>query len=115
MESSSPIVSNPVAPAITTQPTGRRVLAGSATTFTVVATGNPFPSYAWRKDGVEITGATDSTFVVTEVLPEDAGSYDVVVSNVSGSVTGSAVTLTVDNPETLEAPSNVTVTLEIQP
>ena len=37
--------------------------------------------YQWRKDGWDLPGATEGTFVIEAVEPNDAGAYDVVVSN----------------------------------
>ncbi|MBU0618308.1 MAG: hypothetical protein KKI02_11360 [Planctomycetes bacterium] len=37
--------------------------------------------YQWRKDGWDLPGATGDTFVIEAVEPNDAGTYDVVVSN----------------------------------
>ncbi|HEY0944318.1 MAG TPA: immunoglobulin domain-containing protein [Opitutaceae bacterium] len=87
-------------PLVTEQPAGRNVTAGGAVTFsaTVVGTG-PF-TYQWRKDGVAIAGATSATFTIASVTDDDAGSYDVVVTNAAGSVTSAAAMLTVTMPGT---------------
>ncbi len=83
-----------VAPAITTQPQGRSVTAGGAVSFTVAASGTT-PTYQWRKNGTAIPGATGATFSIGAATTGDAGTYTVVVSNSSGSVTSAAATLTV--------------------
>jgi hypothetical protein len=92
--------SNPVsggtAPVITTQPASQTVTEGSSVSFTVVATGDPAPSYQWRKDGVNIANATSSTYSIASATPSDAGSYTVVVSNSQGTVTSNTATLTVN-------------------
>ncbi len=87
-----------VAPNITTNPASQTVLVGQSATFTVAATGTPSPSYQWRKNNTAIAGATSSSLTIATATLDDAGSYDVVVSNVAGSVTSSSVTLTVDAP-----------------
>ena len=46
-------------PEITTQPASQTVLAGSGAIFSVVATGLPTPTYQWRRDGVNLAGATN--------------------------------------------------------
>ncbi len=76
-----------VAPAITTQPQDQNVNQSSNATFSVVATGTPAPTYQWRFNSTDISGATDSTYTRSNAQPADAGSYSVVVSNVAGSVT----------------------------
>lgn len=84
-----------IAPSITAQPLSRAANAGDSVSFGVSATGTPAPTYQWRKDGVNIAGATSSTFSIASVTTADAGSYTVVVSNTAGSVTSSVATLTV--------------------
>jgi hypothetical protein len=83
-----------VAPTITTQPQSDSVVEGETATFTVVAEGAPAPTYQWRFEGVDLPGETDATLTFTAAL-EDAGDYDVVVTNDQGSVTSDVATLTV--------------------
>ena len=94
-ESSASFFSPGTAPTVITQPLSQTVVAGANVTFTVVATGTlPF-TYQWRKNGVNIPGATGSSLTLTGVLPGDGGDYSVVVTNSSGSDTSTAATLTV--------------------
>jgi hypothetical protein len=88
-------------PAIATQPTSQSVTAGQTATFSVTATGAPAPTYQWRKDGVTIAGATNASLTLTNAQPSDVGSYSVVMTNVVGTATSNAVTLTVGNPATV--------------
>lgn len=81
--------------AISTQPIAQSVVIGNTTTFSVVATGSPAPTYQWRKDGVNITGATSATLTITGASATNAGSYSVVVTNSGGTVVSSAALLTV--------------------
>jgi hypothetical protein len=86
----------PVVFADSAQPTNRSVVAGQATTFVVEAIGSPPLSYQWYKDGELVTGATNATLSISPVLPSDAGSYQVRVSNsVSADVPSRAAILTV--------------------
>jgi hypothetical protein len=82
------------APVINTQPATQTVCAGSAATFTVAATGGCL-NYQWRKDGINIAGATSATYSIPATTAADAGSYDVVISNFC-STTSIAATLTVN-------------------
>ncbi len=93
-----------VAPTITAQPLSAAATAGESVSFGVSATGTPAPTYQWRKDGVNIVGATSSTFSISGVTAADAGSYTVVVANTGGSVTSNVATLTVSAPSS--TPSN---------
>jgi hypothetical protein len=72
---------------ITTQPQSTNVLAGSNATFTVVADGTAPLRYRWQFNGTNlpnsgrISGATNATLIISNVVPADAGGYRVVVSN----------------------------------
>ncbi len=97
------------ATAITTQPANQTVCAGQPATFTVVTTGAGL-TYQWRKNGVNIAGATGPSFTIPSAAAGDAGSYDVVVMGACGTVTSAAATLTI-NPATAitTQPANQTV------
>lgn len=100
--SSSQITVSTVIVSITAQPISQTVFAGGSATFTVTASGGSL-SYQWRKDGIVITGATNSTYTITNVAAADAGSYDVVVTGTCPpSVTSAAAILTV-NPFAITA------------
>lgn len=82
-------------PAITTQPQNQTVLVGSDATFSVTATGVAPLFYQWRKGSTDISGATGSAFVLTNVQAVDQADYSVVVSNTAGSTPSDTATLTV--------------------
>ena len=90
-------------PAITVHPVSQTVCAGSSVTFTVSATGTAPLSYQWRKNGVNISGATSASYTITSAATGDAGSYTCVVSNSGGSATSNAATLTVNTPPVITA------------
>lgn len=73
-----------LAPVIVTHPLDQTVSTGASATFTVVAKGNPAPSYLWHRNGTPLAGATGATLVVPNVAAGDLGNYTVVVSNTSG-------------------------------
>ena len=88
-----------VPPTITVPPESQTTNAGANVSFSVTATGTAPLSYQWRQDGVPLSGQTSNVLVFSAVTTNDAGSYDVVVTNVAGSVTSSpAATLTVNVP-----------------
>ncbi|MDQ6815562.1 MAG: immunoglobulin domain-containing protein, partial [Bacteroidota bacterium] len=66
-------------PTITQQPQTQIVCTGAASTatFSVVATGTS-DTYQWRKDGVDIAGATSASCTISPVTGSSAGTYDVV-------------------------------------
>lgn len=79
-------------------------------TFTVVATSSSTLSYQWRKNGGNISGATASSYTITSVQANNAGTYSVKVTNAGGNVTSSGATLTILLPPTITTqPQNQTV------
>src|ERR1700756_3030440 len=104
-----------VAPSITTQHGTQTVTAGQTAMFSVSATGTTPLSYQWRKNGVNITGATSSSYTTPATTTADSGStFSVVVSNSARSATSSNATLTVNAaavaPSISTQPANQTVT-----
>ena len=87
-----------LAPNIIGQPTNQTVSGGQSASFTVSATAIPDPAYQWLANGVPITGATSATYAIPSAQSTNAGSYSVVVSNGSGSVTSLVATLTYTLP-----------------
>ncbi|CAK0748377.1 exported hypothetical protein [Gammaproteobacteria bacterium] len=83
------------APAITVQPQSQSIVTGLPVTFSVTATGTPTLTYQWKKNTVNIGGATSATYNIAAVAAGDAASYTVVVTNGGGNVTSSAAVLTV--------------------
>ena len=86
-----------VPPAITTQPTNLTVLNGAAASFSVGATGVPAPGYQWKKSGVPLSGQTSATLTFAAVVPSDAGSYSVTVTNLAGTTNSVTVTVQVNS------------------
>ncbi len=98
-------------PSITTQPASLTVNAGQTATFTVAATGSAPLSYQWQSNGSSISGATSSSYTKPVTTALDSGTrFTVVVSNIAGSTTSNAATLTVNFPPSIATPpSNLTV------
>ena len=81
---------------ITTQPTSQSVVAGQRATFTVKAASDGTLDYQWKKNGINIAGATSSTYTTPAIDIGDNGAvFTVVVGNSAGTVTSSNATLTV--------------------
>lgn len=102
----------PAGPSISTQPTNQTTTLGGSATFTVSATGAPAPTYQWRRNGVAIPGATNGFLTITNAQFADVGTYSVVVTNASGSVTSGNATLAGANaaPTINTPPQSVVVT-----
>jgi hypothetical protein len=88
-------------PTITLPPASRTNAVQTAATFSVGAVGQSTLRYQWFKgalpltNGVNLSGATAETLVLSQVRHADAGSYSVIVSSAAGSRTSAPVTLTV--------------------
>jgi hypothetical protein len=87
-----------LAPIITAQPQNQTRVIGQTATFNVVATGPAPLSYQWRLGGSSLNGATNSSLVLLDVQPANAGTYSAVVSNSAGIATSSNAVLTVIPP-----------------
>jgi uncharacterized repeat protein (TIGR03806 family) len=74
------------------------VYAGTTVIFNLTSTGTPPFQYQWRTNHVNISGATNSTLVLTNAATTASGSYDVVISNSLGSSNTSSILLTVNPP-----------------
>jgi gliding motility-associated-like protein len=97
------------APAITTQPASVTQCAGTNATFTVVATGAGL-TYQWRKNAVNIAGATNASYTINNIAPSDAASYTVVITGTCGNLTSNAATLTVNTPPAITGqPASLTL------
>jgi polyhydroxybutyrate depolymerase len=88
-----------VAPSITSQPVAATVTAPGTASFSVTATGSSPLSYQWRRNGVDVAGATSAAYQTPPTAPADNGaSYTVVVSNTAGTVASAAALLSVSPP-----------------
>ncbi|RYF47289.1 MAG: hypothetical protein EOO39_48520, partial [Cytophagaceae bacterium] len=82
-------------PTISAQPSNQISPVGSAVTFTVGASGTGI-SFQWQRNGVNLSGATSSSYTRSPVVQSDDGAvFRVVVTNSSGSVTSNEATLTI--------------------
>jgi hypothetical protein len=84
------------APTITTQPAHRSVTEGQTATFSVAASGTSPFTYQWKKDNVDIAGATGVSYTTPATTLADSGSqFTVTVTNGFGSDVSDPATLTV--------------------
>jgi PKD repeat protein len=85
-----------VSPTITVQPSDRTVRQREDVEFDVTAVGSQPLSYQWFfNQTIPLAGATNSSLILTNVQMSQAGSYRVTITNVAGSVTSTAASLTV--------------------
>ena len=69
---------------------------GDALNLAVDAGGTPSLSYQWRRNTVAISGANSNVFAIPSLKSGNAGSYDVVITNLYGKVISSAAVITID-------------------
>jgi alpha-tubulin suppressor-like RCC1 family protein len=114
----SPLIALSETPALLSQPLGQSILLGSNVTFAVTATGDATLGYQWYfngaplADGGRVFGSTTTNLNIANVQTNDGGSYQLVVTNNSGSVTSAVASLTVLVPAFIAVqPTNQTVIL----
>lgn len=84
-----------VPPGIVIPPQSQTVYAGDDVTLSVTAVGQTPLTYQWLKDGVEISGQTQSTLSLPNIQPDAAGAYRVRVTNARGTTLSTFAHLTV--------------------
>ena len=90
-------------PQIVNQPQTVTVMPPDGNTFSVTATGSGL-SYAWKKNGTAISGATGTTYqVVATDLRNVADQFSVTITNANGSVDSQVATLNVVAPSPVYA------------
>ena len=82
-------------PMITTQPASLTVTNGDPALLAVLASSSVNPSYQWRFNGTNLLSSQLPTLNFSLATPANAGSYDVIITNPSGSATSQLATLTV--------------------
>ncbi|NBV23854.1 MAG: hypothetical protein EBS05_18285 [Proteobacteria bacterium] len=91
-----PLLSQPLQPVATSY--------FSNATFTVQASGTGPFTYQWLFQGTSITGATNSSLILSNLVRSNQGAYSVVVSNFAGAVTSSPAALRVWIPLRIRPP-----------
>lgn len=82
-------------PVIVTPPVSKLVTACEAASFSVSADAGPLATYQWRHEGIPLPGEMAPTLVVSELVEDRVGSYDVVVTNPAGSTTSATAMLVI--------------------
>ncbi|MCH7701281.1 MAG: immunoglobulin domain-containing protein [Planctomycetes bacterium] len=106
-------------PTIDSQPDTVSVCDGAQAQFSVGASGAGTLSYQWRKGGIDIDGADADTLIIDPAGADDAGDYDVVITDESMcSTVSDTATLTVSptiitQPEGMAATEGETVELTV--
>ncbi len=86
-------------PVFVQPPASQTVTVGETATFTAAAMGVPTITYQWKKDGLDIPGATGTSYSVPNTYYTDSGhQYSLAVTNGVGGVVSLPATLTVMPP-----------------
>ena len=81
---------------ILSEPRSQTVLVGSPSSFSVTVSSDSPVSYQWYRNAILLPNATSSTYLLnTTILSDNGAVLTVVVSNLGGSLTSFAATLTV--------------------
>jgi len=80
----------PAAPRFTAAPVDQVAFVGGSATFTARASGYPAPTWQWRFGGQNLPGKTSPTLTLANLTAAQAGTYQVIVANASGSATNQA-------------------------
>lgn len=94
---------------ITAHPASSTVFYDQPVTLSVQATGTATIMHQWRKNGVNILGATASSLSLSHPGTADAAAYDCRVTNAFGTALSKAAVLTVLGPPLITTPPANTV------
>lgn len=85
----------PIPPRIARPPLSRAVMAGQDAVFNALTVGGLPLRYQWYRNGTAVAGQTNAWLALADVLPGDAGDYQLVALNQFGSATSAVATVTV--------------------
>ncbi len=105
------------APVVTAQPKSQFICTDPTKTvnLSVVATGSTI-LYQWRKNSVNIAGATSSTYSISPALASDSGRYDVIIWNGKDTIVSRVAIITAlvnVNPTHSTIPTGNTIALSV--
>jgi hypothetical protein len=91
-------------PSFLKMPESQAVILGDPVEMDFVVSGTPPFSHRWQLNGMDISGATNTSFMISDAQPEHAGQYTVVVSNAFGTAVSEAAFLAVTNLDKVVVP-----------
>lgn len=94
----SPTVVNVVVVGALVAPATETVLTGFDVLFTVTAPTAVSPTYQWKKNGTNISGATSATLLLSNVATSAAATYTVTVTSSGTPMSSNSGVLTVLDP-----------------
>lgn len=87
------IIDDETAPVLTVVPASRIAALGSNVTFSADATGNPAPTFIWKKGTSTIAGQTGKDYTLAKVQTASGGSFTVTAKNLALSPPSSTIVL----------------------
>ena len=72
-------VTTSVTPTVTATASATTICSGASVTFNATQTNGGTPSYQWRRNAVNISGATDATYITSAIANSD--KFDVVMTS----------------------------------
>ena len=100
-------------PAIVTDITNQTAASGSVVSFSLGVSGTGPFNYQWFFNGNRMPGASTNPLVLKKVGTSDSGTYQVIASNMVGSVQSSKATLTVMQRGSLQTHSKNATSLSL--
>src|SRR5690606_26931087 len=94
-------------------PQSQNVDQGESVTFTVTGSGTGPLIHQWRKNGVNITGATSASYHIASVTADDAGDYTCAITNACNTANSNIAVLTVNETSDCPADMNGNGTLDV--
>ena len=98
-------------PLITQEPADEYGVAGGSVTFAGSGVALALVQYQWQFNGTSIMGATNATLTLMNLQATNEGNYQVVMTDIAGSITSSVATLTLVPPPqivSISPPANST-------
>ena len=93
-------------PVIVAPPSAAFAVAGEAATFSVVAVGDPLPTYQWQRNNTNLAGCTAASFSLNPSVADNGASFRCVISNRLGAVTSTPAILSVNDVPLITAVTN---------
>ncbi len=106
--SNSILLSVNQSPTITNQPVSTSVCENLSAIFNVSTTGTAPIAYQWYNSSGAISGATNTSYIITQASNANAGSYYVKVTNSCGNQTSNTANLTVNDNVAITAQTSST-------
>ena len=85
-------------PLVEAQPMAATVYAGASISLSAGLFGAEPMYYQWQRNGHDLSGARNATLILTNLRTADVGSYQVVVSNLFGTVTSREAAINLRTP-----------------